>query len=586
MTTHRQTVEKTILALVVAGLVGCAPGVTNREAFNLIDAELKKATQPGAAASSDTVAAALLPPLRIEIPKAAGPVEERFNVTFNNVPARNFFVSLVTGTRYSMLVHPDVSGTISANLKDVTVIEALDAIRELYGYDYKIEGTRIYIKPLTLQTRVFQVNYLTGNRRGSSDIRVSSGSVSDTGQGSNASPGGQPAPGGSPTTVIPGATSLAINTSKVSTTSTSDFWSELRLSLDGIVGNKEGRSVVISPQSGVVVVRAMWDEMRNVESYLKAMQLSVDRQVILEAKILEVQLNDEYQSGINWAVFRTGDNTRLSAGSLSQGTVLQPTGSLTTGAGDVNQVTRTFSGAPISSLPGQDLVAGAKTGINGMFGLAFQTSNFASLIAFLESQGNVHVLSSPRIATLNNQKAVLKVGQDEFFVTNVSSTTTTGTATTTTPNVTLQPFFSGVSLDVTPQIDDEGNIILHIHPSVVNVTTVEKNINLGNGGSLILPLASSAVSETDSIVRGKDGHVVALGGLMRVAMTNDRAQIPGAGDLPGIGALFGNTKRVAQKRELVILLRPTVVQNDSSWTDDLTESQRRIQSLERKRKQE
>lgn len=577
--------KRTVIAILVLLLSACGVAQHNKEGFDLINGEMAKANQSGQKAPQpDSVAAALLPPLKIEVPKVAQPAEERFSLAFSNVPAQQFFLAIATGTRYSMLVHPDVSGTISANLKDVTVIEALDAIRELYGYDYKVEGTRIYIKPLTLQTRVFQVNYLTGSRRGTSDIRVSSGSVSDSGH-SGTNPNNQPGQVGNPSTVLPGTVAQAINSSKVSTTSNSDFWGELRASLEGIVGGKEGRSVVISSQSGVVVVRAMWDELRNVESYLKAMQLSVDRQVILEAKILEVQLNDQFQSGINWAVFRTGDNTRLSAGNVSQGTVLQPSGVLAVGAADINRATRTFTDAPLSAFPGQDLVGGSKSGIAGIFGLAFQTSNFASLISFLETQGNVHVLSSPRIATLNNQKAVLKVGQDEFFVTNVSSTTTTGTATTTTPNVTLQPFFSGVSLDVTPQIDDEGNIILHIHPSVVNVTTVEKSINLGTGGALILPLASSTVSETDSIVRGKDGHVVAIGGLMRVAMTSDRAQIPGAGDLPGIGALFGNTNRIAQKRELVILLRPIVVQSGSSWTDDLTESQRRIQTLEQKRLQ-
>ncbi len=225
--------------------------------------------------------------------------------------------------------------------------------------------------------------------------------------------------------------------------------------------------------------------------------------MILEAKILEVQLSDGYQTGINWAAFHTGGNSRLSAGFLSPGTVLQPNGPLGTGSASINPIARTFTDPRLTGTPGQDLVTGAATGMGGLFGLAFQTSNFAALLSFLETQGNVHVLSSPRIATLNNQKAVLKVGTDEFFVTNVSTTTTTGTSTTTTPSVTLQPFFSGIALDVTPQIDDDGNIILHIHPSVSAVSTVEKTINLGTGGSLNLPLASSAVSETDSVVRGQ-----------------------------------------------------------------------------------
>jgi MSHA biogenesis protein MshL len=182
---------------------------------------------------------------------------------------------------------------------------------------------------------------------------------------------------------------------------------------------------------------------------------------------------------------------------------------------------------------------------------------------------------------LNNQKAVLKVGTDEFFVTSVSSTTTTGTATTTTPSVTLQPFFSGVVLDVTPQIDERNNIILHVHPSVSQVNTVNKSIDLGSlGGAINLPLPSSNTSETDSVVRGQDGHIVAIGGLMRQSTVSDRSQIPGAGNVPGVGGLFRNTSQTTQKRELVILLKPTVIQGNSNWSQDILDSQERIQNLE------
>jgi MSHA biogenesis protein MshL len=193
----------------------------------------------------------------------------------------------------------------------------------------------------------------------------------------------------------------------------------------------------------------------------------------------------------------------------------------------------------------------------------------------------VHVLSSPRIATLNNQKAVLKVGTDEFFVTSIStSTTASGTATTTSPTVTVQPFFSGVALDVTPQIDDSGNITLHVHPSVSNVTTVDKPLNLGTLGSFSLPLASSAISETDSIVRGQDGRIVAIGGLMRQAASSDRSQVPGASEVPVLGAMFRNTSKSVQKRELVILIKPTIVQGDKAWADDMLQSQQRVQAMD------
>jgi MSHA biogenesis protein MshL len=259
---------------------------------------------------------------------------------------------------------------------------------------------------------------------------------------------------------------------------------------------------------------------------------------------------------------------------------MQNSGGLTTNSSAINIVDRTFTAGAITSDPGQNLLTSG-TGFGGLFGLAFQTGNFSALLSFLESQGKVHVLSSPRIATLNNQKAVLKVGTDEFFITNVSTTTTsTAGNSTTSPTLTLQPFFSGVALDVTPQIDENGYIILHVHPSVSNVSTVEKTINLGaNGGTYRLPLPSSVISETDSVVRGLDGHIVAIGGLMRQASVSDRSQLPGAGDVPVLGGLFRNTNQTSQKRELVILLKPTVVKDDAAWNQDILDSQRRIQAI-------
>lgn len=569
--------QKTISTFIALSLLGCGSSSPKHETYDLIATEMGKAAQAGSKpAQPDAVAAALLPPINIEVPKARTPLEEKFSLTLNNVPATQFFMAIASGTRYSMLVHPEVTGTVSANLKDVTLFEALDAIRELYGYDYQVDGTRIYIKPLTLQTRVFTVNYLTANRKGTSDIRVNSGSISDTSASGGAGSNQQGTPIGNAGNVQ----TYTLNSSKISTTSNNDFWSELKASLEAIIGNKEGRSVVISPQSGVVVVRAMWDEMKNVNSYLKATQLAVGRQVILEAKILEVQLNDSFQSGVNWAAFSRKGNSRSSIGMVNPATVLQNSGALATGVEGIDTAARTFSGGKLISTPGQDLIAGA-TNASGLFGLAFQASDFAALISFLETQGNVHVLSSPRIATLNNQKAVLKVGTDEFFVTNVSTTTTAvGTSSSTSPTVTVQPFFSGVALDVTPQIDDSGNIILHVHPSVSNVTTVEKPLSLGAAGSITLPLASSVVSETDSVVRGRDGQIVAIGGLMRQASTSDRSQLPGAGDVAVLGNLFRNTNRVTQKRELVILLKPTIVQGDSAWAQDIGEAQQRIQAME------
>lgn len=557
--------------LLLSVVVGCAMPPSRQETYELIKSEMSKAAASKVkAAEPEVVSASLLPSLQVDLPPVRKPLDERFNLSFSNAPAAQFFMGIVAGTPYNMLVHPDVTGNISANLKDVTLFEALDAIRELYGYEYKVEGSRIYVKPLTLQTRVFQINYLASVRKGTSDIRVTSGSVADVvvSNPNNSQTGQQNNSGNSPSA----NTAQSVSSSKINTSSNNDFWSELKASIDILAGSgQDGRQVVINPQSGVVVVRAMSDEIRNIAAYLKATQLSVDRQVILEAKILEVELNDQYQTGINWASFaslKSSPNSAASLGFLTPGTTLSTTRLATDGNG-------------IDAVTGINLGAASRAA-GSLFGLAFQTANFSALLSFLESQGSVHVLSSPRIATLNNQKAVLKVGKDEFFVTSLKTTpgvVSSAGNTAPTVSVEVQPFFSGVALDVTPQIDDSGNIVLHVHPSVSKVSTIEKTVNAGSAGSVILPLASSVVSETDSIVRGQNGRIIAIGGLMRQSNSDDRSQVPGAGEVPFLGGLFRNTNQISQKRELVILIRPTIVESDAAWEQDLLESQKRIEEM-------
>lgn len=556
----------TVCTLALAVLTACALPSQKNPTAHAIHREMDEAAEASARASVNN---ALLPPLQVPMPNASGkPAEGRFDMAVNNAAASQVFMAIVSGTRYSMLVHPDVRGSVSLNLKDVTVFDALEAIRDLYGYDYKVDGTRIYVYPIAMQTRIFQVNYLTGSRKGESQLRVMSGSVTDN------PAAGMPSAAGvaSITAATPPGVIRPQDSSKVSTSTSENFWEDLSKALTAIVGNEKGRSVVVSPMSGVIVVRAMPDELRNVAAYLKAAQISVERQVILEAKIIEVQLNDGFQSGVNWAGFGRG-KPKVSAGEVAPGTTMTPS---TAG------VASPLTGPLVSATPGATLGAAASNAISGaanpgtLFGLAFQTNNFAALLNFLETQGDVHVLSSPRIATLNDQKAVLKVGTDEFFVTNVTSTTTVGTATTTTPSVTLQPFFSGIALDVTPSIDENNDIILHVHPSVSQVSTVTKTVNIGAGGTLVLPLASSSISETDSIVRAHDGQIVAIGGLMRQAVTDDRSGLPW---LPK--SFFGQTAVTVQKRELVILLKPTVVESNKDWSEDIGHSRDRMNSITR-----
>jgi len=488
----------------------------------------------------------------------AADADRRFDLSVNNAPAAQVFMQMAAGTPYNMLVSPEVSGNVSITLKNATLPEALEAMRELYGYDFRIAGNRIYVQPNTVQTRLFRVSYLPGRRQGISDVRVSSSSITHSGAGGT--PGSGNSASGNTGNSSSGQQVRQDDSAHVRTTSDADFWKDVHASLHALVGGQPGRSVVLNASAGVIVVKATPAELRQVEQYLKAVQLSIERQVMLEAKIVEVVLSKDAQAGINWAgfghVFGGSGRTAVTVGTVAPGTTLGNTGALSSTDAVVNAASNVVTNA---------------LG-RGFYGLALQAQNFAALINFLQTQGDVQVLSSPRIATLNNQKAVLKVGTDELFVTGITSnTTSSGSGTVTSPTLTLTPFFSGIVLDVTPQIDDEGNVMLHVHPAISTVVEKQKNVDLGSLGNFRLPLATSTVNETDSIVRVKDGQFVAIGGLMVQQTSDERSGVPGLQDAPILGGLFRQSARVSSKRELVILMKPTVISADGSgWPQGAT----------------
>jgi MSHA biogenesis protein MshL len=302
-------------------------------------------------------------------------------------------------------------------------------------------------------------------------------------------------------------------------------------------------------------VRGLPSELREAAAYLADVQDSMTRQVILEAKVIEVVLSDGFQAGINWAALgKPASGQEILIGQTGGGTLF--------GENGVSEIAGQTGNLDPNNL---SQVSNALTSaFGGVFSAAVSMNDFTAFIELLESQGDVQVLSSPRVSTVNNQKAVIKVGTDEFFVTDISSTTVVGTAATTSPNVTLTPFFSGIALDVTPQISREGDVILHIHPTVSEVTDQRKDLTLG-GDTQSVPLALSTVRESDSIVRARSGQIVVIGGMMQESSQNMRGQVPLLGDVPVIGRLFRQQRRMTRKTELVILLRPIVVDHDGVW---------------------
>ncbi len=505
------------------------------------------ATQAAQAAAAASVAAAQVPvpPPAAAPPLAAPPPppEPRFDLIVNGANARDVFLSMVADTRYSMLMHPEVAGTLSVTLRSVTVREALESIRDVYGYDFRIEGRRVTVFPATLQMRIFTVNYLTSQRKGRSEVRVSGGGVPQA-QGSAGSGGSQ------------GANSQ--NGSQITTDSLSDYWAETAEALRGMIGKGEGRAVITSPQAGTIAVRAMPDELRQVEQFLRASRLAIERQVMLEAKIIEVELRDGFQSGIDWSLLKTRAAVGQTTGRAGNALVTNPNGLPT-----LPNLNSAVAGLLVDSLS-------LPTAAGGALGLSLATQGFTAVMGFLETHGDLQVLSSPRVATLNNQKAVLKVGVDEYFVTNVSGGTNTPggngvAATTTMPTLTLTSFFSGIALDVTPQIDEANMITLHLRPSVTSVTEKIKQIDLGTIGNYRLPLASSSVNETDTVVRVQDGNIVAIGGLMQSESTRRASGLPGSNGNVVTRNLLGNTADSARKKELVVLIKPTIIRNAEDW---------------------
>ena len=448
--------------------------------------------------------------------------EKRLEIAANNVPAQSFFSAIVNDSPYSIAVHPDVSGVITLNLKDVTIDEALDVIEELYGYRINRQNNVIQVYSAGMRTETIPLNYLVIERQGTSTTSVSAGGISgNKGSGGNSrgNSGGNSGGNG------------GVN---ISTSSESDFWKELEETLTGLIGTADGRRVIVSPQAGLVTVRALPQEIKTVQKFIDDTQTHLRRQVIIEAKIMEVTLNDDYQQGVKWDKVLGGTNLSLSMG-----------GNITNNA--------------ISTLVG------------GTTAFGFQNNDFSGVIELLETQGNVQVLSSPRITVTNNQKAVIKVGEDEYFVTDISTTSTaSANNTTVTPDISLTPFFSGIALDVTPQIDPSGSVILHVHPSVTLTGEQNKVISLG-GEEFVLPLAQSSVRESDTIIKAQSGEIVVIGGLIETRNVDVNSQTPLLGNIPFLGELFKTKSQQKRKTELIIMLKPIVV-GEETWNNQLQDA--------------
>lgn len=482
-------------------------------------------------------------------PQAISMPEARLRIAAHDVDAVEFFGSLFKGSRYSVAVHPGVAGQISVELKDVTLTEVLAVVGDMYDFDVQRKGNVFHVYPAGLRTETIPVNYLMMSRRGLSRTSVSTGGVTanDNNGNSNSFDNANNSTNNNSTSnrSSNGNSNSDSNGTRIETDTNSDYWTDLRDTLQTLIGSGDGRAVITSPQAGLVTIRAYPKELKAVREFLNQSESHLKRQVVLEARILEVALNEGYEQGVDWSGLSAswdGNKGITGGGSLTPST--------------------------IASTPNQIFSA-----LGGGAGFKISDGNFNVAVNLLKTQGDVNTLSSPRVTATNNQKAVIKVGTDEYFVTNASTTTTTSgtSAPIVTPNVELTPFFSGIALDVTPQIDEEGKVLLHIHPSVIDTEEQKKTIDVGTADPLILPLAKSSIRESDTVVQANNGDIIVIGGLMKTDKQEIVSKVPLLGDIPWVGEAFTNRRESTKKVELVILLKPTVVEKDT-WQNELQRS--------------
>ena len=473
--------------------------------------------------------------------------EKLFSFFARDASMQDVLLAFSRESDLNIVIDPEVSGKVTIDLKRVTLREALDAILFPLGWTYQIDGRFIRITRPQMETRLFTLNYITTKRTGKRDVYASTG-------------GGIQAAGttiGQQGIVSTGSTRAGY--SDLTSTDEMDMWREIQGGLEAIIfgsvderektGDKEkttltrvdakGKKLVINKSTGVILVTDYPINLNKVASYLEMSEGSSQRQVTIQAKIMEVILSDEYRAGINWKVVEgLPRSVNLSWGLTDKaGTTGYPGG--TSGS---------TSGTTSTTIPTPGIFNIKPFGGTFAIGALGAEVALSDIIEAIAEQGNVKILSNPTLSTLNNQKAMIRVGdQDVFFI--VGAVATESTVTQTIQPVTID---IGIILDVTPQIAEDGTILMSIHPSITHKTGEKTSPD----GKNTFPLLS--VRETDTTVRVRDGQTIIIAGLMAERKENTSIGVPVLKSIPLLGNLFKYKSEGKRNAELVIMITPTV----------------------------
>jgi len=448
----------------------------------------------------------------------------RYTLVIAGADARELFLSLARENDFNLVLSPEVSGTVTMDIKEATAEELMEEICGMLGCRAVFGGNTVRVAPERRVTRVFPVDYLLTIRTGSGSLMASTSTSGGGGGSAGGSAGGSSS-----------ATSESQSTNTVSTEEKGDFWGGLAEEIGALLSPGSGK-VVVNRTSGTVTVTDYAVNVEQVERYLRMIEARVRTGVMIETRIMEVTLDDATKYGIDWTALPDLSSLSLS-GSLSGGATA---------------------------------VQGLSTGATAFqFGVAGSKFN-----AFLDAQaqaGNLNILSAPKVSTLNNQKAIIRIGrQDVFFRAVVTPASTTSAAFTTyTPDSVTE----GIILSVTPQVGQDGRIMLSIHPTITEKV-----------GTAVAPDQNTApildVRETNTVVTVADGETVFIGGMMQERTQETVKSVPLLGDIPYLGAIFRSNEQVKKKTELVILITPRVIRSGEGA--EVAEREReRLRNLQR-----
>jgi general secretion pathway protein D len=507
----------TALSALVTVLAGCGPLMEFDPAAEHLEQPVTDAGIPA------PVTQLPLPP-----PPVPSAPQETFSVVVTDVPVRDVLFALARDARLNIDIHGDIAGNVTMNAVAQALPQILERISRQASLRYELDDGNLVVMPDRPFWRNYRVDYVNLTRSSEGEVSVATqvastgGSVS--GEESSSGGGGGTAQGGN------------ISRTTVKSISDNSFWTTLKENVRQLVtgqvqGGETSDPVVVNPMSGVLAVLATQAQHAQVQTYLDEVAVNAKRQVLIEVTVVEVNLNDQYQAGVDWA--------RVSSGG----------GTGSDGASFLSELTaNNLEAPPVFTLTYNNFDADG--------------SGFSAAVKLLQQFGDTKVLSSPRIMALNNQTALLKVVDERVYfsleqdITEASDNNPQRTLITSE----IRTVPVGFVMSVTPQINENGNVSLNVRPTITRILGfAEDPVPQLIGADFQNLVPEIHVNEIESLLEVADGQTVVIGGLMTDEISKDRDEIPVLGRIPGIGNLFSYRDESVKKSELVLFLRPTVI---------------------------